>query len=73
MLSKGLYCVYKVNKGGGKYETPSDYGICDSSNCSKCGNSFNPFSARVVRIETIIGIATSFNSNFLNSCFLSAM
>ena len=54
MLSKGLYCVYKVNKGGGKYETPSDYGICDSSNCSKCDNSFNPFSARVVRIEAIM-------------------
>lgn len=32
----------------------SDYGICDSSNCSKCGNSFNPFSARVVRIEAIM-------------------
>ena len=37
-----------------KYETPSDYGICDSSNCSKCDNSFNPFSARVVRIEAIM-------------------
>ena len=28
-------------------------GICDSSNCSKCGNSFNPFSAGVVRIEEV--------------------
>ena len=44
------------SKRGEENEATSNYEIYDSSNRSSCGNSFNPFIARVVRIDTIIRI-----------------